>query len=63
MTNVNSNYLGKGKLIDLEIDSAGYKGLAVARVDGLVVFVKNGVPGDLVRARVISKKKKPKKNY
>ena len=57
MTDVKSNDLGKGKLIDLEIDSAGYKGLAVARVDGLVVFIKNGVPGDLVRARVISKKK------
>jgi len=57
MTDMNSNYLGKGKLIDLEIDSAGYKGLAVARVDGLVVFIRNGVPGDLVRARVISKKK------
>lgn len=57
MNDEKSGRLAKGQLIDLEVDSAGYQGLAVARLDGLVVFVKNGVPGDQVRARVTGRKR------
>ncbi|MEE8161763.1 MAG: TRAM domain-containing protein, partial [Acidobacteriota bacterium] len=57
MNDAKSGRLAKGQLIDLEVDSAGYQGLAVARLDGLVVFVKNGVPGDRVRARVTGRKR------
>ncbi len=47
----------KGALITLEIESAAYEGKGVGRVDDCVVFVKNTAPGDLVRARIIKKKK------
>ncbi|MGH9341319.1 MAG: 23S rRNA (uracil(1939)-C(5))-methyltransferase RlmD [Acidobacteriota bacterium] len=49
--------LSKGELVELEIHSAAYEGLAVARADGLVVFVQNAVPGDRVQARIVKKRK------
>ena len=36
----------------LRIDSLAYGGNGVARLDGFVVFVRRGLPGDTVRARV-----------
>ena len=36
----------------LEIESLAYGGNGVARMDGFVVFVRRGLPGDKVRARV-----------
>lgn len=44
--------LQPGQVVELEIESAAYEGSAVARHDGLVVFVDYGVPGDRVKARV-----------
>jgi len=41
-----------GERVDLTIDSLAYGGRGVARLDGLVVMVDGGYPGDLVRARV-----------
>ena len=38
--------------LELSIDSLAYGGNGVARLDGFVVFVRRGLPGDLVRARV-----------
>ena len=38
--------------LDLHVDSLAYGGNGVARHDGFVVFVRGGLPGDLVRARV-----------
>jgi 23S rRNA (uracil1939-C5)-methyltransferase len=38
--------------LDLTIDSLAYGGNGVARHDGFVVFVRRGLPGDTVRARV-----------
>src|SRR5712691_9238415 len=38
--------------LELRIDSLAYGGNGVARLDGFVVFVRRGLPGDLVRARV-----------
>lgn len=49
--------LTKGQLLELDIDSAAYQGVAVGRVDDFVVFVKNAVPGDRVQARVLKKRK------
>lgn len=46
------------KIVELEIESIGNDGVAVAKKDGLVYFVKNAVPGDVVEAEVIKKKKK-----
>ena len=49
----------KGALIDrIEIEGISSEGKGVGRVDGKVVFVKETVPGDVVRARVIGKKKR-----
>lgn len=47
----------KGQTIELRVDSAAYEGFALGRLDGLVVFVRDAVPGDRVRA-VVRKKKK-----
>ncbi len=47
----------KNKTETLEIESLGYKGISVARKDGLVYFVKGGVPGDKVSAQIKRKKK------
>jgi 23S rRNA (uracil1939-C5)-methyltransferase len=41
----------------LRIDSLAYGGNGVARLDGFVLFVRRGLPGDLVRARVTKVKR------
>src|SRR5262245_16799766 len=41
-----------GDELELRVGSLAYGGNGVARVDGFVVFVRRGLPGDLVRARV-----------
>jgi len=38
--------------LDLKIESLAYGGNGVARLNGFVLFVKRGLPGDTVRARV-----------
>ncbi len=38
--------------LTLEIDSLAFGGNGVARLDGFVVFVRAGLPGDTVRARI-----------
>jgi len=42
----------KGEELELSIESLAYGGNGVARHDGFVVFVRGGLPGDRVRARV-----------
>lgn len=49
--------LKKGEEVTLEIESAAFKGKGVAKVDGLAVFVYGTAPGDVIRARIIKKKK------
>ena len=41
----------------LKVDSLAYGGNGVARLNGFVVFVRRGLPGDVVRARVTSVKR------
>ena len=41
-----------GDELELSVDSLAFGGNGVARLDGFVVFVRRGLPGDLVRARV-----------
>jgi 23S rRNA (uracil1939-C5)-methyltransferase len=43
--------------LDLRIDSLAYGGNGVARLNGFVVFVRRGLPGDRVRARVTKVKR------
>ena len=47
----------KGQEIELTIDSLAYGGRGVSKVDGYVIFVKNSIPGQKVRALVYRKKK------
>jgi 23S rRNA (uracil1939-C5)-methyltransferase len=42
----------KGQELELRVDSLAYGGNGVARLDGFVIFVRRGLPGDTVRARV-----------
>ncbi len=43
--------------LELRVDSLAYGGAGVARLNGFVVFVKRGLPGDTVRARVTKVKR------
>ena len=43
--------------LELKIDSLAYGGNGVARLNGFVVFVRRGLPGDVVRARVTNVKR------
>jgi 23S rRNA (uracil1939-C5)-methyltransferase len=47
----------KGEEVELRIDSLAYGGNGVGRMDGFVVFVRGGLPGDRVRARVTKTKR------
>src|SRR6266513_2308559 len=43
--------------LELSVESLAYGGNGVARLNGFVVFVRRGLPGDLVRARVTKVKR------
>jgi 23S rRNA (uracil1939-C5)-methyltransferase len=49
--------LRKDQELELRIDSLAYGGNGVARLNGFVVFVRRGLPGDTVRARVTKVKR------
>ncbi|MFP4527417.1 MAG: 23S rRNA (uracil(1939)-C(5))-methyltransferase RlmD [Candidatus Kapaibacterium sp.] len=48
----------KNTFVELEIESIGFEGIAIARNEGMVYFVKGGVPGDRVIAKELRKRKK-----
>ncbi len=47
----------KDQEVELDVESLAYGGNGVARLDGYVVFVRRGLPGDRVRARVTKVKR------
>jgi 23S rRNA (uracil-5-)-methyltransferase RumA len=47
----------KGDILELQIDRVAFGGQGIARLDGLVIFVKGAIPGDRVKALVFRKKK------
>src|ERR671931_959605 len=47
----------RGQELELNVDALAFGGAGVARLDGYVVFVRDAVPGDRVRA-VVTKRKK-----
>jgi 23S rRNA (uracil1939-C5)-methyltransferase len=49
--------VAKDQELELEIESLAYGGNGVARADGFVVFVRRGLPGDRVLARVTKVKR------
>lgn len=46
-----------GDSVELTIEALGFEGASIGRIDGLVVFVEGGLPGDHVRATIRKKKK------
>ena len=46
-----------GEELELHVDSLAYGGNGVARLNGFVVFVRRGLPGDTVRAQVTKVKR------
>jgi 23S rRNA (uracil1939-C5)-methyltransferase len=49
--------VAKDQELELRIESLAYGGNGVARTNGFVVFVRRGLPGDTVRARVTKVKR------
>ena len=49
--------LRRGQALELEISDLAYGGKALARVQGMVVFVENALPGDRVLATVTRKRR------
>src|SRR5436305_850209 len=49
--------VAKGDELELDVESLAYGGNGGARLDGFVVFVRRGLPGDRVRARVTKVKR------
>src|SRR5262252_3132466 len=49
--------VSKGDELELHVDSLAYGGNGVARLNGFVVFVRRGLPGDTVRATVTKVKR------
>ncbi|NBC18255.1 MAG: 23S rRNA (uracil(1939)-C(5))-methyltransferase RlmD, partial [Bacteroidetes bacterium] len=53
----NPNKIKRGTTLELTVEKFADKGKGLARVDGYVVFVVEGVPGDRVRAKVFRRRK------
>lgn len=47
----------RGSALELEVNDLAFGGAALAKVDGLVVFVENALPGDRVAATVFRRKR------
>lgn len=54
-----ANVINKNDEFEIEIDDIGTEGEGIAHVDGYALFIKDALPGDVVRVKVI----KTKKNY
>ena len=50
--------VSKGDVLELEIESAAFEGRSVARAGDFVVFVRGGVPGDRLLARILKKRRR-----
>jgi 23S rRNA (uracil1939-C5)-methyltransferase len=51
--------LKKGETTQLKVEDLAYQGKSIAKLDGLVIFLNKGIPGDVVRAKIT----KIKPNY
>jgi len=52
------NMLKKNDVIEVEIVDLSHEGAGVAKAEGLVFFVENALPGELIRMRVLKVNKK-----
>ncbi len=46
----------RGKEYELKIEKLAFGGFGVARVENYVIFIKNAIPGDFVRAKISKRK-------
>jgi 23S rRNA (uracil1939-C5)-methyltransferase len=53
----------KGMEIDLQVEKLAFGGKALARVDGLVVFMEHALPGQHVRVKITKKKRQFAEGY
>lgn len=49
--------LKKNDILELSIEALGSEGEGIGRVDGYTLFVKDALPGDVIRAKVLKTKK------
>ena len=54
---MNNVVIKKGSELDLKIDSLSYGGRGISRYEGIVIFTNNVLPGQLIKAKIIKKKK------
>jgi len=47
----------KGSEVNLTIDALSYGGKGISRYDGIVIFTNNVLPGQIIKAKIIKKKK------
>ncbi|NMH31985.1 23S rRNA (uracil(1939)-C(5))-methyltransferase RlmD [Streptococcus sanguinis] len=52
------NMLKKNDMIEVEVVDLSHEGAGVAKAEGLVFFVENALPGELIRMRVLKVNKK-----
>jgi 23S rRNA (uracil1939-C5)-methyltransferase len=55
---VNNSVISVGQEVELSIQSMTLEGQSLARLDGYVVFVSGGIPGETVRAKIVTVGKK-----
>jgi 23S rRNA (uracil1939-C5)-methyltransferase len=46
----------KKDIVELQISDLAYGGKSVAKVDGFVVLLRGGIPGDIVKAEIVKRK-------
>jgi 23S rRNA (uracil1939-C5)-methyltransferase len=63
MTEVSGKPVNKGDIIELEIESLAFGAEGVGHFGGLAVFVEDTVPGDVVKVRIGSMKRKFARGY
>ena len=49
--------LNKGQILDLEITSLAYGGMGISHYENIIIFVKGGIPGEKLKAKIYKKKK------
>ena len=49
--------LNKGQIIELDVTSLAYGGLGVSHYNDITIFVKGGLPGDKLKAKIYKKKR------
>ena len=45
----------KGQSLEVDISDIAFGGRGITRINGLVVFVENAIPGDRLRIKIIKK--------